>query len=68
MENWDQYEVWQFNGEQWEFVAGFRDLELANAIARNRRTRMRLIHATYIDGKLEAQEIVIDLGNTRDVA
>lgn len=68
MENWEQYEVWQFTGEKWEFVAGFHDLELANVVAHNRRTRMRLIHATYLDGKLKAQDIIVELGTTRELA
>ncbi len=68
MERWEQYEVWQLTGEKWELVGAFREFDLANAVARNRQTRMRLIHAVYVDGKLKTQDIIADLGSTRDVA
>ena len=51
MARWEQYEVWIQNGAKWEMIGVFNDFYVAAAMARNRSSRMRLIHATYEDGK-----------------
>jgi hypothetical protein len=65
MDRWDQYEIWLHNGQKWEFVAAFRDFDVASAVARNKRYRMRLLHVFY-DGSKKLEELVIaELGSTR---
>lgn len=64
----EQYEVWQQEGERWELVGAFREFELANAVARNRPARMRLIHSVYENGKPAKQDIIAEIGSTREVA
>ncbi len=68
MARWEQYEIHQMNGTKWELLGAFADLELAKTMARNRATRMRLVRAVYEDGKLLEQDVIADLGATRDVA
>lgn len=62
----EQFEVLQLNGDKWELVAAFGDFELANGVARNRQARMRLVHATYDGGKQISQDVLADLGTTRE--
>lgn len=65
MARWEQFEVWTLNGARWEMVASFNDFELASSVARNRSSRMRLIHAVYDEGKLVEQDILAELGSPR---
>jgi hypothetical protein len=64
----EQYEVLQLVGDKWELVAAFPEMELATEVARNRSANVRLVRATYQDGKKTAEDIILDLGSTRDVA
>lgn len=66
MAGWEQYEVWVQNGSGWEMLASFPDLELASALARSRSTKMRVVQAIYEDGKLATQEVLAELGLTRE--
>lgn len=66
MERCEQYEVWIQIAGKWEMIAFFSDCELASAMVRGRSSRMRLIHATYEEGKLIAQDVLADMGSTRD--
>ena len=66
MARWEQFEVWALKGEKWEFLASFLNFEVANALARNRPSRVRLIHAVYEDGKVVEQEILAEVGATRN--
>jgi hypothetical protein len=68
MARWEQFEIWQKNGERWDLLGAFVDLELAKTMARNRDTAMRLIRAVYEDGKQIEKDVIADLGATRDVA
>lgn len=68
MARWEQYEIWQKNGERWQLLGAFADLEVAKTMARNRDTAMRLIRAVYDDGKQIEKDVIADLGATRDVA
>jgi hypothetical protein len=65
MERWDQYEVWVDNQGTWEMLAWFRDPNVASAVFRNRTYRQRLVHAVYEDGKVVQQDVVAELGATR---
>ncbi len=63
----EQYEIWVQNGGKWEMIAFFKDFELASAMARNRTSRMRVVHATYEEGKLVGQDVLAELGSTREI-
>jgi len=65
MAQWEQFQIWVQKDGKWEMVAAFSDFELASAVARSRRSRMRLIHAVYEDGKLVGQDVLAELGVTR---
>ncbi len=52
-------------GDKWEFVAGFVEFDVASAVARNRTSRVRLVHAVYEDNKLVAQDVLADVRATR---
>ena len=65
MPRWEQFEVWAQNGAKWEMIASFSDFEVASAMARNRSTRMRLVHAVYENGKIVEQDVLAEVGTTR---
>ena len=64
----DQFEVWVFQGSRWELAAAFFDLETASAVANNRRARVKLVHATYEEGRLTSSEILAEIGNIRNAS
>jgi hypothetical protein len=66
MAKWEQYEVWSLNGEKWELVAWFHDFDVANAIMRKRTYRTRLIHAVYEDAQRVHEDLLAELGATRE--
>ncbi|HVZ17293.1 MAG TPA: hypothetical protein VG897_09265 [Terriglobales bacterium] len=66
MARFQQFEVWQMNRERWEFVACFLEFEVAYAVAKNRNNRVRLLKVTYEDGKAVEQEIIAEVGVTRE--
>ncbi|MGE5112608.1 MAG: hypothetical protein ACM3JB_17215 [Acidobacteriaceae bacterium] len=68
MPHHEQFEVLQLHENKWELVAAFQDLDLATEVARNRRSNVRMVRAVYEDGKRTSEEILLDLGSTRDVA
>ena len=53
------------NQGKWELVAWFRDPNVAAAVFRNRSYRQRLVHALYEEGKVVQQDVVAELGATR---
>jgi len=61
----DQYEIWEFNGGRWEFVASFPDFDVAHTMARKRSYRARLVHVRYEEGKRMGEEILSEIGATR---
>jgi hypothetical protein len=61
-----QFEVWQMNRGRWEFVASFLDFDVAYAVARNRNERVRLLKVTYENGAPVEQEIIAEVGATRE--
>jgi len=66
MAQWEQFEVWAQNGNnRWEMVGAFNDFDLASAVARNRSSKMRLVHAVYENGKAVEKDVLAELGATR---
>lgn len=68
MAHWEQFEIWQLKDNKWELLGAFPDLDLAKTMARSRTTKSRLVRAVYEDDKLIEQDVIADLGATRDVA
>ena len=65
VDHWEQFEIWRLNGERWELVAAFHDFELANAVAMQRSSRIRLVHTVYEGGKLVEKEVLMEVGAPR---
>ena len=61
----EQYEIWVQNGVKWEMLACFQDFEVASAVARNRSSKMRLMHVTYEDSAVVSKDVIAELGTTR---
>lgn len=70
MERWEQYEIWALpsGSSRWEFVASFHDFDVASAVARNRGQGVRLVHSVYVDGRLAEQQVLAEVGKTRQTA
>jgi hypothetical protein len=51
--------------DRWDFVASFQDFEVAYAVAQNRSSRVRLLKVTYEGTALVAQEVIAEVGATR---
>jgi hypothetical protein len=62
----EQYEIWVENRGKWELVAWFASHAVASAVFSNRKYRQRLIHATYDNGTLIQQEVLAEVGRTRE--
>ena len=66
MARWEQFEVWTQNGSnRWEMIAAFSDFEIASVVARNRSSKMRLVHAIYENGKVLERDVLAEVGATR---
>ena len=69
MDRFEQYEIWGLSpnsGTRWEFVAAFRDFDVASAVAARRGRGVRLVHVVYEDGKLAEQQVLAELGSIRE--
>jgi len=66
MGRWEEYQIWVQKNGRWEMVSAFSDFELASAVARNYSSRMRLIHATYEGNKIVGQDVLVEMGATRE--
>jgi hypothetical protein len=67
MAKWKQYELWvQSSENKWEIVGLFPSTDLATAVANARTARTRLIEVLYDGSKMLGQEIIAELGNTRN--
>jgi hypothetical protein len=66
MPRWEQFEVWVMNQGKWEMVAHFNELDVASAVFKNRTYRQKLVHAVYEDGKMLQQDIIAEVGSTRE--
>src|SRR5215470_13540945 len=65
MARWEQFEVWVQKDNRWEMIASFPDFEVASAVARNRPNRMRLVHVVYENSRMMEQDVLAELGTTR---
>jgi hypothetical protein len=54
------------NRGRWELVACFLDFDVAYAVAKNRNERVRLLKVTYENGSPVEQEIIAEVGATRE--
>jgi hypothetical protein len=62
----EQYEIWVESRGKWELVAWFSSFPIASAVFAIRTYRQRLIHTTYENGQLVAQEVLAEVGRTRE--
>ncbi len=62
----EQFEIWVLYGGRWELASVFRDLDVASAVARGRSRRVRLIRAVYEDGKRVQDDVIAEVGSTRE--
>lgn len=53
------------NQGKWEFIAAFREFEIANVLAHRRSYRVRLMHVVYEDSKPVQQDVLTEIGATR---
>jgi hypothetical protein len=51
---------------RWEFVASFLEFDVAYAVAKNRNERVRLLKVTYENGAPIEQEMIAEVGATRE--
>jgi len=65
LERFEQYEVWEFNRGRWELIAAFRDFEIANVLAHRRQYRVRLMHVVYEGTTPVQQDVLSEIGATR---
>jgi|SRR5271154_4094399 len=66
MARWEQFEVWAMTKGEWQQVGHFNDLDLASAVFRNRSYRQKLIHAVYEGETLLSQDVLAEVGRTRE--
>ena len=66
MARFEQFEIWEFNQGRWEFTASFKDFDVAHVMASKRRYRVRLMQVVYENGKAVDQQILSEIGATRD--
>jgi len=57
--------VWEFNHGKWEFIAAFADFEIASVLAHRRTYRVRLMRVVYEDNKAVQQDVLTEIGATR---
>lgn len=61
----EQYEIWVWRGTRWEMSSAFAEFELASAVANTYTYRMKLIHAVYENGACVQQDVLAEVGATR---
>ena len=61
----EQFEIWLENKGRWNLHASFQAFEPASAVFSNRTYRQKLVRAVYEDGKLVLQEVIAEVGRTR---
>jgi hypothetical protein len=66
MARFEQFEVWEFNDGRWQFIASFRDFDVAHVMAQRRSYRVRLMRVVYENGKAVEQEVLSEIGATRE--
>lgn len=65
MERFEQFEVWESNNGKWSLIGAFRDFDIANALAHRRSYRVRLTRAVYQDNQAVQQDVLTEIGATR---
>ena len=65
MSEFQQYELWAEKKGQWGKVASFREFDLASAVLRNYKYRMRLVRVSYEGGTPVLNEVLVEVGATR---
>jgi hypothetical protein len=65
MSRFEQFEIWQLNGKEWEMLAYFQDLDVASAMAQPRSSPIQLKRAKYDEGKLVEEEVLAEMGAMR---
>ena len=71
MDRFEQFEIWATRPDsvsRWEMVAAFHDFEVAAAVASRRGRRVRLVQSIYEANKLVKQEVIAEVGDTRQSA
>ncbi len=63
---WEQFEVYQWDGEKWRLLGAFPDLDVAKAMARTRSTRMRLVRTVYDECNQIEQDVIADLAAVQE--
>jgi hypothetical protein len=63
---WEHFEVWREQSGKWELVGAFLDHNVASAVASNYSYRMKLVHAVFEDGKRVQEDVLAELGSTRE--
>ena len=66
MARWEQYEIWVRDGDDWELIAAFADLGVAQTVAHGRRSGVRLVHAVIEDGKPVQRDTLAEIGVVRE--
>jgi hypothetical protein len=66
MARFEQFEIWESNHGRWDFTASFKDFDVAHVMASKRRYRVRLMHVVYENGKVVEQQVLTEIGATRD--
>ncbi len=61
----EQFEIWQLNGKEWEMLAYFQDLDVASAMAKPRSNPIQLKRVKYDEGKLVEEEVLAEMGAMR---
>jgi hypothetical protein len=51
---------------RWEFVASFLEFDVAYSVVKNRNERVRLLKVSYENGLPVDQEIIAEVGATRE--
>jgi N-acetylneuraminic acid mutarotase len=61
----EQFQVWVLDGGRWQIIGAFPDFDPANALARARNSRVRLVRAEFENGKATHADILAEIGATR---
>jgi hypothetical protein len=66
MARFEQFEIWEFKKGRWQLAASFSDFEVAQVMALHRGCRVRVMQVIYEEGKPPQQQVLTDIGATRD--
>jgi hypothetical protein len=64
--DFQHYELWAQKKGQWGKVASFREFDLASTVLRNYKYRMRLVRVSYQGGAPVLNEVLAEVGATRE--